>query len=79
MLFLPRQMENMRAKMQSEIETCGAKMEENTLAEKNVTKEREEEIAELKLLVGQHVAEVLDARTLLQVLQTASIKFVLDS
>ena len=31
-------------------------------------KERVDEIAELKLLVGQHAAETLEARTLLQVI-----------
>ena len=43
-------------------------LEEHKSAMAKVVKEKVEEIADLKLLVGQHAAETLEARTLLQVI-----------
>ncbi len=43
-------------------------LEEHKLAMAKVVKEKVDEIADLKLLVGQHATETLEARTLLQVM-----------
>ncbi len=43
-------------------------LEEHKSTMAKVVKEKDDEIADLKLLVGQHAAETLEARTLLQVI-----------